>query len=164
MQGWSNRGDVVSVFWDCVKSRAATFWTDCRRWIDFWVRPRIKSLESEQHQPASREQVELLRVALNSSWGKGLTQWRNYITQRKPFLSLSNRARLGSFIQRGNMVPGEGASRWSLPSPFIDSEQTLTIVSLDFCAYICRICVCVCVLFAFVSTNRYPVSLYVQDR
>lgn len=41
------------------------------------------------------------------------------------------------------MVTGERAGRWSLPTPFIDSEQTPTIVSLDACAYI-YICVCIC--------------------
>lgn len=51
------------------------------------------------------------------------------------------------------MVTAEGAGRWSLPTPFIDSEQTLTIVSLDLCAY-AYMCVCLHVVHLS-SPNQY---------
>lgn len=52
------------------------------------------------------------------------------------------------------MVTGERTGRWSLPTPFIDSEHTLAIVSLDLC-----VCAreCVFARSAFVFTHRYPV-------
>lgn len=58
---------------------------------------------------------------------------------------------------RGDTVTGERAGRSSLPTPFIDSEQTLAIVFLDLC-----LCAHVCVFVSsiFVFTHRYPVLLY----
>lgn len=53
------------------------------------------------------------------------------------------------------MVTGEGAGRWSLPTPFIDSEQTLTIVSPDLCAY-----TCVCArIYLHSSLSRVPIYI-----
>lgn len=57
--------------------------------------------KSERHRPKSQEQVDLLRLALNSSRGKGLTQCCNCTAQKekekKTSLSLFSHPRLGSF-------------------------------------------------------------------
>lgn len=58
-------------------------------------------VKSERHRPKSQEQVDLLRLALNSSRGKGLTQWCNCKAQKekktKNFPSLFSHPRLGFF-------------------------------------------------------------------
>lgn len=96
-------------------------------------------VKSERHRPKSQEQVDLLRLALNSSRGKGLTQWCNCKAQKEKKNKKKTTFRLCSaiqdwvlFIQFGDMMTRERerVSRQSLPTPFTDSEYTLTIVSL----------------------------------
>lgn len=92
--------------------------------------------KSERHRPKSQEQVDLLRLALNSSRGKGLTQWCNCTAQKEKEknLSVSVQPSKTGFLSssEGDVMTRERerVGQQSLPTPFTDSEYTLTIVSL----------------------------------